>query len=103
METKDIVVSILEKQEREVKQRAAISEWGLTQTRRLSSIIEADGGTVSSALWDLFLFNITGLRINPQGKVVYLSFCKRPSKRILTELARHNSAIVKNFNYITRV
>lgn len=97
------VIAIIEKREQEAKQIAAMSEWGLTQTRRLSQCIEADGGCVSPALWDLFLFNITGLRINPQGKVVYLSFSKRPSKRILEALSRHNDAIVKNFNYITKL
>lgn len=99
----NLVIAVIEKREQEAKKMAAMSEWGLTQTRRLSQCIEADGGTVSPALWDLFLFNISGLRINSQGKVVYLSFCKRPLKRILAALARHNSAIVKNFNYITDI
>ena len=96
----NIIIDVLEKQEKERKAQAMQSEWSLTNVRRLTEVLEKAGATVSSHLWDLFCFNINGLRINQDGKVCYLSFYK-PSKRILNIFARYNNVIVENFDYIT--
>ena len=95
------IIAILEKQEEERKQRVSLQEWGVGNRNRLVSILESEGAVISNNMWDLLLFNINGLRINEAGKVCYLSFYK-PSKRILTLLARYNNVIIKNFDEITK-
>ena len=95
------VIKILEKQEQQRREIAKQSEWSLTNVTRLTEVLENAGATVSNHLWDLFVFNINGLRINENGKVCYLSFYK-PSKKILNVLSKYNDVIVENFNYITK-
>lgn len=102
MECKNIFAQAIKKQDDQLKTQAEQrKEWGLLQVSRLTDVIEADGGNVSDYMWNMFLFNINGLRINSDGKVCYLSFYK-PSKRILSMLSKHNNAIVERFNYITK-
>ena len=96
---KNLIITILEKQDRERQQRAAQSEWNLNRHRRLVDTIEKDGGQVSDYMYGQLYFNINGLRVNENGKVCYLSFYP-PSKRVLSILARHNDAIRENLRYI---
>lgn len=97
----NIVIDILQKQEEQRREQAKQSEWGLSNVRTLTRILEENGANITSHMWDLLLFNINGLRINESGKVCYISFYK-PSKRILELLARYNNIIVKHFNEITK-
>lgn len=76
-------------------------EWGLSNVRILTRILEENGATISSHMWDLLLFKVNGLRINENKKVCYLSFDK-PSKRILELFARYNNVIIDNFDKITK-
>lgn len=96
---KNPLITIIEKQEAERRERAAQSEWCLTKQRRLVEVIEQDGGTVSDYMWNLILGNVNGLRVNDSGKVCYLSFYPA-SKRILSLLAQHNTAIRENLKKI---
>ena len=97
---KNLIITILEKQNREREQRAAQSEWNLNRHRRLVDTIEKDGGQVSDYMYGYLYSSINGLRVNENGKVCYLSFYP-PSKRVLSILTRHNDAIRGNLHYIT--
>ena len=96
----NIIIDILKNQEEQRKEQAKQSEWGLSNVRRMTNILELNGANITSHIWDLLLFNINGLRINEAGRVCYLSFYK-PSKRILDLLARYNKVIVEHFDEIT--
>lgn len=97
----NIVIDILQKQEEQRKLQAKQSEWGLSNVRTMTNILESNGANITSHMWDLLLFNINGLRINEAGRVCYISFYK-PSKRILNLLARYNKVIVEHFDEITK-
>ena len=97
---KNPIITILEKQDRERKQRAAQSEWNLNRHRRLVDIIEKDGEQVSDYMYEQLYVRINELRVNENGKVCYLSFYP-PSKRVISILTRHNDAIRENLHYIT--
>jgi len=97
---KNIIISILEKQEETRKEEVAKSEWGVKQRNNLVKLIEEQGGTVTNAMYDMLLFNIVGLRVNNVGKVCYLSYQKNPSKKILELLARYNEVIKNNLNRV---
>jgi hypothetical protein len=94
----NILVDILSKQE----QKLPITEWGITQRRRLVEILEQNNINVSDSLYNMLLTHINGLRINESGKVCYLSYYPE-SKKIMTLLQQNSNIIKKNFNYITRI
>ena len=98
----NIIVKILENQEKTRKENVKLSEWGMLQRSRLVSVLESAGATITNHVWDLLLFNVNGLRINQAGKVCYLSFYPE-SKKISLLLNRYSSVIKENFDYITKV
>ena len=94
--TNNIIVDILSKQE----QKQPITEWGITQRRRLVEILEQNNINVSDSLYDMLLTHINGLRISESGKLCYLSYYPE-SKKVMTLLQRNSGIIKKAFNYIT--
>lgn len=49
--------------------------------------------------WDLLLFKVDDLQITASGNISYISTDK-PSKRVISFLAKHNRLIVDNLHYI---
>ena len=93
------IIKILENQQKARDQQAEQKKFSLSQLSRLNKLVESENGYISSALWDLLLFNVNDLYINENRNVCYKSFHKA-SKRVLKFLNQYNKLIINNFNYI---
>ena len=95
----EMVIKILENEREESRKRAEQKKFSLGQLRRLNRLVESEGSYISSALWDLLLFKVDDLQITASGNISYVS-ADKPSKRVISFLAKYNKLIVDNLHYI---
>lgn len=90
----NLVAQILENN----RKKAIIKDFGLIQLTRID---ELTGRTMTSAVWDLLLFNIHTLYIE-DGFLKYTSHVKTPSKKVNAFLEKNKNVIIENFELINK-
>jgi len=93
------LVTILNNNREKINKQNESKKFNLSQLSRLNKLVEAEGGYISSCLWDLLLFNVNDLFLNEDEKICYTSLY-RPSKKVNKFLLEYNNLIKNNLSYI---
>lgn len=93
------IVKILNNSREKINKQNESKKFNLSQLSKLNRLIEAEGGYISSSLWDLLLFNVDDLFLNEDEKICYTSLYK-PSKKVNKFFLEYNNLIKNNLSYI---